>query len=558
MNINYGCIFTKDGLSKGIVSFLMVLALTASAAPRPIEESWQQQIQSLAEQINFSEIKQDKAALKTFFAGFPKGANLHHHYSGSIFPDESIDEAIAKHLCLDIDGSTLVKCKEGLTSVANATKTLEGQVSLEKAWSVTDLETPLDDRKTKFFNLFKQLGLLFGFLEPGFLATTRQHAAWNQVSHLETMTFTADTNELKTLVPKGIIPDPDNVNSLKLFHDHLVSQNSYQSLLKNTLESISTVAADSEEQLKCDTNNPDPACDVSLAFIAISNRNHPLDQLFVELIFSFDLAQRSLISSNPLVTGINLVGLESQLSSVDQYNHQMQLIAYLKQHPDYPLVSKHISLHAGEFSLKDSPYSILSTGLTDTIDTVMPARIGHGVSINWQLRENNITHHMDEASYTTAQKMAAAPVAVEIPLTSNEVLLDIDPAQHPLMFYKNANVPVTLATDDPGILRTTMSEEFYKAAVGFPDLTLLDFIEFARNSLEYSFKAGNSLWTATSSYPRFIQLVSECTTLTSQECLNYLEKNPKARLQQQLELNLQAFLQLQLKHFQPESHHSQL
>ena len=550
MNISYGFIFTKDGLYKSIVSLLIILAFTASGAPRPVEESWQQQIQSLAEQINFSEIRQDKATLKAFFAGFPKGANLHHHYSGSIFPDESINEAIAKHLCLDIDGTTLVKCKEGLASVVNATKNLEGQVSLENAWSVTDLKTPLDSRKEKFFNLFRQLGLLFGFLDPGLLAATRQHAAWNQVSHLETMTFTADANELKTLIPNGITPDPDNANSLKLFHDHLVSQSSYQNLLKNTLESISIIAADSEEQLKCDTANPDPACDVSLAFIAISNRTHPLGQLFVELIFSFDLAQRSLASSNPLVTGINLVGLESQLSSVDEYNQQMLLIAYLKQHPDYPLVSNHISLHAGEFSLKDSPFSILSTGLTNTIDTVMPARIGHGVSINWQLKENNTTHHMDEASYTTAQKMASASIAIEVPLTSNEVLLDIGPAQHPLMFYKDAHVPVTLATDDPGILRTTMSNEFYKAAVGFPDLTLLDFIEFARNSLEYSFKAGNSLWTSTSSYPRFTQPVSECTTLTSRECQEFIDKHPKARLQRQLELNLLSFLKLQLNHSQ--------
>ncbi len=529
---------------KLIVSLtLAIFSLHSYAIPINSPE-WPEEIRQLVSQIDFQSLRKDDVQLNVFFSDFPKGANLHHHYSGGVFPDDMILKAINNALCINLTTYELVECSENSTSVVNATTTSGGQNDIIKAWSVINDELPLVDRISKFFGLFKQLGLLFGSIDPGFLATTKQNAARNQVSHLETMTFTADFSDLKKLIPKDQILNPDDPYSLKQFHDYVTSQTAYKTLLANTLKNIVLIVNNADNLLQCNTSTPEPACDVSLSLLAISDRLHPIDLLFVELIFSFDLAQHSMSSGDNIIRGVNLVGLESQLSSSEAYSDQMELMVYLKNHPDYPLVSPNISLHAGELSEVVGPYGLLTTGLGQTIQQVLPARIGHGVSISEQRDSSPVSHRYINIATELANIMAQHDIAVEVPLTSNRILLDIYGDRHPLPFYLRNHVPVVLATDDPGLLMTTMTKEFVIATNSFSELTLEDFIEIARNSLEFSFKEGESLWQASSSSSRYTLPVSDCWVLISSSCTAYVEKNPKAKLQQRLEISLIEFLVL--------------
>jgi hypothetical protein len=84
-----------------------------------------------------------------------------------------------------------------------------------------------------------------------------------------------------------------------------------------------------------------------------------------------------------------------------------------------------------------------------------------------------------------------------------------------------------------------MSQEFLKAAedqgLGYLQLKMM-----ARNSLEYAFVSGESLWR---DRRKFIPIVAceKGTTKPSQPCQQFLNQSEKARLQWQLEKAFQGF-----------------
>ncbi len=77
-----------------------------------------------------------------------------------------------------------------------------------------------------------------------------------------------------------------------------------------------------------------------------------------------------------------------------------------------------------------------------------------------------------------------------------------------------------------------------------PEVTYRDLKQCVRNSLEYSFLRGGSLWAGTGEYSR---TVSPCSgdvpgsSDPSAGCSAYLGSNEKARMQWQLERNLADF-----------------
>jgi adenosine deaminase len=83
-------------------------------------------------------------------------------------------------------------------------------------------------------------------------------------------------------------------------------------------------------------------------------------------------------------------------------------------------------------------------------------------------------------------EMSRRKVAVEINLTSNDVILGVRGKDHPLPAYLAAGVPVVLSTDDAGVSRIDLSNEYFRAARDYP-LGYRDLKAIARNSIEYSF-----------------------------------------------------------------------
>jgi adenosine deaminase len=131
---------------------------------------------------------------------------------------------------------------------------------------------------------------------------------------------------------------------------------------------------------------------------------------------------------------------------------------------------------------------------------------------------------------------------VEICLTSNDVILGVRGKEHPLPLYLKAGVPVTLATDDPGVSRGDLTTEFTRAAtefdLGYPTLKTL-----ARNSLQYSFLEGTSLWSDGGKYTRFATPCREAVPggKPTADCGTFLSANAKAMAQWKLEQRFRQF-----------------
>jgi adenosine deaminase len=104
--------------------------------------------------------------------------------------------------------------------------------------------------------------------------------------------------------------------------------------------------------------------------------------------------------------------------------------------------------------------------------------------------------------------MADRKILVEIALSSSDAILGIRGKEHPINAYLVAGVPVALATDDEGVLRSNITREF-KRAVEEQNLSYRTLKSLARNSIVYSFvddptkvKLLNSLDSAFVSFER--------------------------------------------------------
>jgi adenosine deaminase len=102
-------------------------------------------------------------------------------------------------------------------------------------------------------------------------------------------------------------------------------------------------------------------------------------------------------------------------------------------------------------------------------------------------------------------------------------------------------VPVALATDDPGVSRDDMTNQYMRAVqdqgLDYPTLKRL-----ARNSLEYSFAEGESLWVG-HKYDAFAPPCANehAGAKPADHCAGFLAANTKARIEWRLEQRLRDF-----------------
>jgi adenosine deaminase len=149
----------------------------------------------------------------------------------------------------------------------------------------------------------------------------------------------------------------------------------------------------------------------------------------------------------------------------------------------------------------------------------------------------------EDHPYELLKTMADKGVLVEINLTSNDVILGVRGNKHPFATYRKFGVPVALSTDDPGIERIDITHDYARAVTDYA-LTYADLKELVRNSIEYSFIPGASLWADKGGYARF---AADCGGAMSDArepspaCAAFLAANAKAAQQWELERRFQAF-----------------
>ena len=265
-------------------------------------------------------------------------------------------------------------------------------------------------------------------------------------------------------------------------------------------------------------------CQVTVRYLSQVIRTLSPIQVYAQTLLAFKL-----IAADDRVVGLNFVAPEDHAVALRDYQRHMDFIAEIGSH--FPAQRSGITLHAGELTLGLVPPEHLGWHIGAAIQTAGAKRIGHGI---------DIAHTPDMEALL--QTMAAQQILVEINLTSNDVILDVADADHPLPVYLQYGVPVALSTDDEGVSRIDLTHEYQRAVTTY-DLDYEVLRGMSRNALQYSFLPGEGLFQDTLSG----RAVDACSTATlgaevvTKQCAAFLVDNPKASLQWQLESRFTAF-----------------
>ncbi|PIF33972.1 adenosine deaminase [Flavobacterium sp. 9] len=430
-------------------------------------------------QIGFSQtaenylqkIKNNEALLTAFFQQMPKGGDLHHHFSGSIYAEPLLERAIAEDFYLNLETMAVSKTKpakgnwETFSSLKNNGKLEQYEQQVMQTWSAKDYNgsVPSDDL---FFDSFMKFETTIqGHFAEGMLELKKRALAEN-VSYIETQLST--------------IPCDMNVSDLTDFNTKLrkaASQKDEKAVLKLLDELYKSLQQKDAKKYAADFNTN---------FIAKLHKDLKIDDdrftmryqnfvlRFMDPVDLFKNLTIAFISANDskLVAGVNIVSPEHGENSMKDYWLHMVMFKYC--HSKYPDVK--YTLHAGELTLGLVQPEDLTWHINDAIHIAGANRIGHGVDIAYEAN-----------SYDLLRYMAKNNIPIEINLTSNEFILKVKENRHPFTLYKEFNVPIVISTDDAGILRTNMTEQYVLLAKRYPDVSYAIIKQYVYNSINYSF-----------------------------------------------------------------------
>jgi adenosine deaminase len=380
------------------------------------------------------------------------------------------------------------------------------------AMSMRQFRGTLESGHDHFFRTFGLFGAASATHVPDMLQEIVTRFAGENVDYVET-TFGLDrgaASQLGRALPAGL--------SFAEMRDKLLHDGGIATIVTNARATLDAAEA-KLGALKCAVPEQEH-CSV-VRYIGEVHRTNPREAVFAEMVAAFEIA-----SADPRVVGVNPVAPEDAYISMRDFDEQMKMFAFLR--PLYPKVS--LTTHAGELVAGLVPPEGLRYHIKDSINVAGAQRIGHGVDI---MRERDAEQ--------TLRTMASKPVAVEICLTSNDVILGVRGKDHPMRTYLARGVPLVLATDDPGVSRGDMSTEFQKA-VEEQGMTYKELKQFVRNSVQWSFLEGASLWSDRT-YSAFAAPCAQETAgqPPSAACRTFLQQNAKASVQWRLEQRLREF-----------------
>ncbi|MBV8846910.1 MAG: hypothetical protein JO307_29220 [Bryobacterales bacterium] len=456
----------------------------------------------------FAQIRKNPPELYAFLFAMPKGADLHMHSSGSIYAETFMRFAAEDGLCVDLRTYALIarpgaNCGDNAKDAAllRTDNTLAGAVI--DSLSMRDFVPGKESGHDHFFGAFAKFGPSRPEHTGEILSEIIGRAASQNESYVELMALNATAaNAAGAAV--GFDGDFDATKA-KLIAGGLPQA---VAAMKHQIDQLERARATA---LGCDSQPDSTTCRVGVGYICQILRESPPELVFAQMLASFMLA-----SQDPRVAGINMVQPEDGLISMRDYHLQMQMAGYAKRL--YP--KAHLTLHAGELAPGLVPPEGLRFHIREAVEIAQAERIGHGVDIAYETDANGLLTEMKRRR-----------VLVEINLTSNDLILGVRGKDHPLPLYLKAGVPVSFSTDDEGVSRTHLAEEYQRAVLDY-NLSYSALKDVVRNSLEYSFLPGESYWRE----HNYRVPAKECATgRKTVPCETFLETNRKAQLQADLE-----------------------
>jgi adenosine deaminase len=464
-------------------------------------------------------VRGDPAKLHDFLAAMPKGADLHNHLSGAVPTETLIELAVQSGSCIDAAFATVAprdggSCASGQRAAADSSRDDELFQGLLRSWSMAGFVAAGEDGHDHFFATFGK-----------FRGASAQTG--DLLAAVATVNVDQNVLYLETLVSRqgGAIAKLGEQAGfdahLERMRGRLVDLGLAQ-IVRVARQQTDDDVARFEDLLRCGTPRPARACALEYRFDLQVARAADPEVVFANLLLGFELQRR-----DPRFVGVNLVQPEDDPVALRDYSLQMRMIRYLRR--VYPRA--HVTLHAGELVPGLVDADDLHSHIREAVEVAGAQRIGHGVDL------------VHERGYRTLLRtMARRHVLVEVPLTSNAQILGVAGHAHPLRRYREAGVPVALATDDAGVSRIDITHE-YEVAVTDQGLGYRDLKTLSRASLEYAFLPGRSLWLARDVRRRRDACARDQpgSGRPSRSCRELLGASAKARVQWELETRLRTF-----------------
>ena len=460
----------------------------------------------------FDQLRKSPPELYAFLLRMPKGGDLHNHLAGAVYAERFIDAAAASGLCVDKQDWKMVATCSTPNDISAEMADHDNKTfnALIDAFSMRDFVPGRQSAHDHFFDTFD----LFTLADKGhtgeFIAELARRAADQNESYIELMALSGAGATSKLGAATGLDKD------LAITAEKLRAAG-----LPDLVSAVRSQMDQAEKQeraaLHCDSEPNSAPCKVVFRYVYQILREFPIEQVFAQTLAGFELA-----SSDPRVVAINYVQAEDGINSMRNYHLHMQMVDFAKRL--YPKV--HITLHAGELVSGLVPPEGLRFHIREAIEIGHAERIGHGVDIMYET-----------GALQLLNEMRTKRIAVEINLTSNDLILGLRGIDHPFPIFRKYGVPVVISTDDEGVNRSHLTQEYERAVLTY-GLTYSDVKQLVRNSLEYSFLSGASYWSDSS----YRAPVKACEGgVSDKSCAAFLASSDKASAQADLEKRFRDF-----------------
>jgi len=518
------------------LSFTIAFSLAASCANAQENSAKKPGTEADADRAYQAAMQQGAPALHAFLESFPKGADLHVHLSGAVYAETFIHDAGEDGLCVDPAALRLVNppCTGDLIPATRLSGDIDRQSQLLYDRLVDALSmrsfVPTEgwSRHDQFFSVFDRVGALKDHDGEWVNEVATRAAAQNE-QYLELMVvppFAQAVQVAKSLSWSPLLAAADP-GAFAQFRQQLLDKGLRAEVAEDR-ETVRNAETERKQLEHCETAQATPACQVEVRYIWTVLRDLAPEQVFAQMLLGFETVEASITAKEDLWVGINLVRPEDDFVAMRDYTLQMKMVGYL--HSVYPNV--HISLHAGELAPGLVPPEGLKFHIRQAVELGHAERIGHGVDLMYEDDPQGLL-----------KELAQKHVMIEINLTSNEGILGIKGAAHPFPVYRAASVPVALSTDDEGVSRNELTNEYVRAALDYK-LTYRNLIRLARTGMQHSFLPGTSLWPWPDDFEAPVKPCQDQTLggdTPTTACKAFLDNSEKAAAQWELERRLRLF-----------------
>jgi adenosine deaminase len=413
------------------------------------------------------------AELTLFFTQMPKGGDLHHHYSGSVYAEQYVDFLDKQGYCVD-KRTYRIETRKDVVAAERA-KPAEDRNCLSTAevyaddytyrellqrWSNKDFSNhgaiqPPPDRL--FFQTFGFFGPVSNANFREGLQELKKRAIAENVSYIETMF---------KMSPFVVNKDFD-AQAWNNAHD----DRAFEAQMGAWLAVLEQDAGFRKQTEDFVAKIHEAAEGIDDERFTMRYQTYVLRLLNPSQVFSSMVSGFKAAAMSDKIVGVNIVGQESTMVSMRDYTLHMKMFRFLKSR--YPEVK--VAMHAGELAMGDVPPEGLKFHIDQALVVANANRIGHGLDL---AHESNAPAIM--------ARMRKDDIPVEINLTSNAFISGVEGANHPITLYRKYGVPYVISTDDAGVTRHTLSNEYVLFASRYKP----DYAEMKRtsyNSIRYAF-----------------------------------------------------------------------